>query len=70
MVEPQPQELAAAIRDAQRSPLVAELLATARERQEVEAAAARFREVVDFDAEAAEIRAMLENVMSDRLVGR
>lgn len=35
-----------------------------------EASAARFREVVDFDAEAAAIRAMLENVMSDRLVGR
>lgn len=35
-----------------------------------EAAADRFRAVVDFDAEAAQIRAMLENVMSDRLVGR
>lgn len=35
-----------------------------------EASADRFRAVVDFDAEAAEIRAMLENVMSDRLVGR
>ena len=35
-----------------------------------EASAERFRAVVDFDAEAAEIRAMLENVMSDRLVGR
>lgn len=33
-----------------------------------EASAERFRAVVDFDAEAAEIRAMLENVMSDRLV--
>jgi len=33
-----------------------------------EASADRFRAVVDFDAEAAEIRAMLENVMSDRLV--
>ncbi len=35
-----------------------------------EASAERFQAVVDFDAEAAEIRAMLENVMSDRLVGR
>lgn len=33
-----------------------------------EASADRFAAVVDFDAEAAEIRAMLENVMSDRLV--
>lgn len=33
-----------------------------------EASAARFREVVDFDAEADAIRAMLEGVMSDRLV--
>lgn len=35
-----------------------------------EASAARFAEVVDFDVEAEAIRAMLENVMSDRLVGR
>lgn len=33
-----------------------------------EASAARFREVVSFDAEAEAIRTMLENVMSDRLV--
>lgn len=33
-----------------------------------EASADRFAAVVDFDAEAAEIRAVLENVMSDRLV--
>lgn len=39
-------------------------------RRMCEASADRFRAVVDFDAEAAEIRAMLENVMSDRLVGR
>lgn len=32
-----------------------------------EAAADRFRAVVDFDAEAEQIRAMLENVMSDKL---
>lgn len=32
------------------------------------AAAARFREVVSFDQEAAQIRTMLENVLSDRLV--
>jgi hypothetical protein len=32
------------------------------------ASAARFRAVVDFDAEASAIRSMLENVMSDRLV--
>ena len=37
-------------------------------RRMCEASAARFRAVVDFDAEAAAIRTMLENVMSDRLV--
>jgi hypothetical protein len=37
-------------------------------RRMCEASAARFRAVVDFDAEAAAIRAMLEGVMSDRLV--
>jgi len=37
-------------------------------RRMCEASADRFRAVVDFDAEAAAIRAMLENVMSDRLV--
>ncbi len=33
-----------------------------------EASAARFKEIVDFDAEALAIRAMLEGVLSDRLV--
>lgn len=32
------------------------------------AMAARFREIVDFDAEAAQIRAMFDNVLSDRAV--
>lgn len=33
-----------------------------------EASAARFREIVDFDEDAEKIRALLDNVMSDRLV--
>jgi len=37
-------------------------------RQISEASAARFREVVDFDADAAAIRTMLDNVLSDALV--
>ncbi len=37
-------------------------------RQISENSAARFKEIVDFDAEAQEIRAMLENVLSDTRV--